>query len=121
MPARALAWLSRGALEQITGLCARALDPTWALDVAIYEYELQEIRDAIDAARHRGADVRIVYHAKRGDKQTEINEEHVADWPESQKKAQPHPGAAHAGGGAVRLDELHSQRRLPAGERHPHG
>ncbi len=87
MPARALAWLSRGALEQITGLCARALDPTWALDVAIYEYELQEIRDAIDAARHRGADVRIVYHAKRGDKQTEINEEHVADWPESQKKA----------------------------------
>ena len=60
MPPRALAWLSRGALEQITSFCARALDPTWALDIAIYEYELQEIRDAIDAARHRGADVRIV-------------------------------------------------------------
>jgi hypothetical protein len=87
MPARALAWLSRGALEQITGFCARALDPTWALDIAIYEYELQEIRDAIDAARHRGADVRIVYHAKPGDEQTEINEEHVAHWPEGQKKA----------------------------------
>ena len=38
------------------------------------EYELQEIRDAIVAARHRGADVRIVYHAKRGDEQAEINE-----------------------------------------------
>lgn len=87
MPPRALAWLARGALEQITSFCARALDPTWGLDIAIYEYELQEIRDAIDAARHRGADVRIVYHAKSGDEQTEINEEHVADWPESQKKA----------------------------------
>ena len=87
MPARALAWLSRGALEQITSFCSRALDPTWALDIAIYEYELQEIRDAIDAARHRGADVRIVYHAKPRDHQTELNEEHVAHWPESQKRA----------------------------------
>ena len=87
MPARALAWLSRGALEQITSFCSRALDPTWALDIAIYEYELQEIRDAIDAARHRGADVRIVYHAKPRDHQSELNEEHVAHWPESQKRA----------------------------------
>jgi hypothetical protein len=87
LPPRALAWLSRGALEQITGLCARALDPTWALDIAIYEYELQEIRDAIDAARHRGANVRIVYHAKEDDPQTAINEANVADWPAGQKHA----------------------------------
>ena len=40
LPPKALAWLSRGALEQITGFCQRALDPTWALDIAIYEYEL---------------------------------------------------------------------------------
>jgi hypothetical protein len=87
LPPKALAWLSRGALEQITGLCARALDPTWALDIAIYEYELQEIRDAIDAARHRGASVRIVYHAKQDDPQTAINEANVADWPAAQKHA----------------------------------
>lgn len=36
-PAGALAWLTRGVLEQITGFCARALDPTWTLDVAIYD------------------------------------------------------------------------------------
>jgi hypothetical protein len=87
LPAKVLAWLSRGALEQITGICARALDPTWALDVAIYEYELPEIRAAIDAARHRGADVRIVYHAKQDDPQTAINEANVADWPAAQKHA----------------------------------
>ncbi|HVF78897.1 MAG TPA: hypothetical protein VNA28_11415 [Solirubrobacteraceae bacterium] len=67
LPGEVLAWLSRGALEQITSFCARALDPTWALDIAIYEYELKEIRDAIDAARHLGADVRIVYHAAKDD------------------------------------------------------
>jgi hypothetical protein len=87
LPPKVLAWLSRGALEQITGICARALDPTWALDVAIYEYELPEIRDAIDAARHRGADVRIVYHAKDDDPQTAINEANVADWPAAQRHA----------------------------------
>ncbi|MDX6720111.1 MAG: hypothetical protein QOJ63_2365 [Solirubrobacteraceae bacterium] len=87
LPPKALAWLSRGALEQITGFCARALDPTWALDIAIYEYELQEIRDAIDAARDRGADVRIVYHAKPDDPQTAINEANVAAWPAAQKHA----------------------------------
>jgi hypothetical protein len=87
LPPKVLAWLSRGALEQITGICARALDPTWALDVAIYEYELPEIRDAIDAARHRGANVRIVYHAKSDDPQTAINEANVADWPAAQRHA----------------------------------
>jgi phosphatidylserine/phosphatidylglycerophosphate/cardiolipin synthase-like enzyme len=87
LPAKALAWLSRGALEQIVGFCARALDPTWALDIAIYEYELQDIRDAIDAARDRGADVRIVYHAKPDDPQTAINEANVAAWPAAQKHA----------------------------------
>jgi hypothetical protein len=87
MPPRALAWLSRGALEQITSFCARALDPTWALDIAIYEYELQEIRDAIDGARNRGADVRIVYHAKPKDPQTALNEANTADWQDAQKTA----------------------------------
>jgi len=87
LPADALAWLTRGVLEQITGFCARALDPTWALDVAIYEYELPEIRAALDAARARGADVRIVYHAEPGDEQTTINEANLAHWPAEHKRA----------------------------------
>jgi phosphatidylserine/phosphatidylglycerophosphate/cardiolipin synthase-like enzyme len=87
LPADALAWLTRGVLDQITGFCARALDPTWALDVAIYEYELPEIRAALDAARARGANVRIVYHAKPGDEQTTINETNLAHWPAEHKRA----------------------------------
>ena len=112
MPPRALAWLSRGALEQITGFCARALDPTWALDIAIYEYELQEIRDAIDAARHRGAEVRIVYHAKKDDHQSELNAEHVADWPESQKKARATSRICHDK--FMVLSRVHENERSPA-------
>ena len=112
MPPRALAWLSRGALEQITSFCARALDPTWALDVAIYEYELQEIRDAIDAARHRGADVRIVYHAKPDDEQTKLNEEHVADWPEGQKRARVTSRICHDK--FIVLSRVGNERRSPA-------
>ncbi len=112
MPPRALTWLSRGALEQITGFCARALDPTWALDIAIYEYELQEIRDAIDAARHRGADVRIVYHAKKGDPQTKFNEEHTAEWPESQKQARLTSRICHDK--FMVLSRVHGNQRSPA-------
>jgi hypothetical protein len=111
MPPRALAWLSRGALEQITSFCARALDPTWALDIAIYEYELQEIRDAIDAARHRGADVRIVYHAKPHDPQTVLNEENVADWAQSQKTARVTSRICH--------DKFIVLSRIDTGQRTP--
>ncbi len=86
LPDRALAWLSRGLLEQITGFCARAADATWALDVAIYEYELPAIIQAIHAARDRGAQVRIVYHAKAGDPQTSENEANLTDWPAALKR-----------------------------------
>jgi len=111
MPPRALAWLSRGALEQITSFCSRALDATWALDIAIYEYELQEIRDAIDAARHRGAEVRIVYHAKPDDHQTELNAEHVAHWPESQKRARVTSRICHDK--FIVLSRVNNERRAP--------
>lgn len=112
LPGEVLAWLSRGALEQITGLCQRALDPTWALDIAIYEYELQEIRDAIDAARNRGAEVRIVYHAAKDDHQTQLNEEHVADWPETHKRARLTSGICHDK--FIVLSRIDNEQRTPA-------
>ena len=112
LPAKARAWLSRGALEQITGFCSRALDPTWALDIAIYEYELQDIRDAIDAARNRGAQVRIVYHAKRDDPQTKINEENTADWPAEQKHARVTSRICHDK--FIVLSRIDEERRTPA-------
>jgi phosphatidylserine/phosphatidylglycerophosphate/cardiolipin synthase-like enzyme len=70
----ALEWLSRGALELLLSFIARAKDAGWALDVAIYEYELPAIAKAIAAAQHRGANVRLVYHAKTGDDQTTENQ-----------------------------------------------
>jgi hypothetical protein len=81
LPSDALAWLSRGLLEQINGFIARAADATWALDIAIYEYELPVIIESVGAALDRGAEVRIVYHAARGDKQTEENEKSLDGWP----------------------------------------
>src|SRR3954470_9018901 len=81
LPSEALAWLSRGVLEQINGFIARAADATWALDIAIYEYELPAIIDSVKAALARGADVRIVFHAAPGDTQTAENEKNLAGWP----------------------------------------
>lgn len=74
-------WLSRGVIEQILGFINRATDSTWALDIAIYEYELPDIVQAVEAAHARGGNVRIVYHAKTGDEQTLVNKENLANLP----------------------------------------
>lgn len=87
MPPRALAWLSRGLLEQITAICRRAVDPSWALDIAIYEYELPAIIEAVAGAYERGAQVRIVYHSKTGDPQTVENEKSLVGWPAETRRA----------------------------------
>jgi phosphatidylserine/phosphatidylglycerophosphate/cardiolipin synthase-like enzyme len=111
LPAKPAAWLSRGVLEQITGFCARALDPTWALDVGIYEYELKEIRDAIDAARARGANTRIIYHADPSDNQTKTNEANVADWPPDQKRARVTSSIFHDK--FIVLSRMEGDKRIP--------
>lgn len=86
LPAEALKWLTRGVLEQILGFIGRATDKTWALDVAIYEYELEEIVKAVKAADERGVDVRVVYHAKAKDLQTAENEHSLKGFPEEKVK-----------------------------------
>lgn len=111
LPPRALAWLSRGALEQVTGLCARALDPTWALDIAIYEYELPAIVEAIDAARERGVEVRVVYHAKPRDEQTVVNEKNLEGWPAEIKRARLTSKICHDK--FIVLSRIERQRRTP--------
>ena len=68
------AWLTRGALPQILGIIAAAKNSKWSLDIAIYEYEWQEIVDAVNAAAKRGVKIRLLYHAKTNDKQTKENE-----------------------------------------------
>jgi hypothetical protein len=74
MPAEAYEWLSRGALETITNFIGQANGPEWALDVVIYEYELPAIHAAVAAADRKGARIRVIYHAKKGDAQTAGNE-----------------------------------------------
>ncbi len=108
---RALAWLSRGVLEQITGLCGRAADPTWALDVCIYEYELPAIVEALDAARERGAEVRVVYHAKAKDEQTTLNEESLEGWPQECKRGRLTSRICHDK--FIVLSRIDGQRRTP--------
>ncbi|HSY18689.1 MAG TPA: phospholipase D-like domain-containing protein [Candidatus Acidoferrales bacterium] len=59
------AWLTRGVLPKILDTIARAKDATWALDIAIYEYEWHEIVEAVNAASQRGVQLRLIYHAKK--------------------------------------------------------
>lgn len=72
------AWLTRGVLPQILDIIGEAKDAKWALDIAIYEYEWHEIVEAVNAASKRGVQVRLVYHAKKNDKQTKENEDNAA-------------------------------------------
>ncbi|MEO8855819.1 MAG: phospholipase D-like domain-containing protein [Burkholderiaceae bacterium] len=85
-PAAPRDWLQHGLLDQVLAFLARAKGRTWALDIAIYEYELKAIFDAVDAARKRGAKVRVLYHAKAGDEQTTVNESHLKKIPASGKR-----------------------------------
>ena len=86
-PEKPRQWLEHGLLDTILAFIARAKDGTWALDVAIYEYELKAIVDAVNAAHARGASVRVIYHAKNGDEQTDQNEARLKKIPKSKKRA----------------------------------
>lgn len=86
-PAKPRDWLQHGLLDQILAFIARAKSKSWALDIAIYEYELQAIVHAVNAAHKRGVLVRVLYHSKAGDEQTAINEASLAKIPASKKRA----------------------------------
>ncbi len=71
------AWLARGVLQQILDTIAQAKDATWALDIAIYEYEWHEIVEAVNAASQRGVQLRLIYHAKKAANPTDKTEENA--------------------------------------------
>lgn len=85
-PAAPRDWLQNGLLDRLINFIARAADNTWALDIAIYEYELEAIVGAVDAAQSRGVQVRVLYHAKKGDHQTVQNEASLRNIPPAQKR-----------------------------------
>ncbi|MBU1140566.1 MAG: phospholipase [Proteobacteria bacterium] len=79
LPQRALDWLSRGLVEQIESFLAQADDERWAIDLAIYEYHLPRLHQAMVAAGKRGVKVRILYHAKEDDDATAENKHLLHD------------------------------------------
>ena len=87
LPPEAKDWLTRGVRDQITGFIGKATGAGFALDIAIYEYELSDIVDAVNHAADRGVDVRVVYHAKKDDEQTAENEGNLAHLSAAAKRA----------------------------------
>ena len=86
-PAAPRDWLQNGLLDRLLAFIARAKDSTWALDIAIYEYELKAIASAVRAAHRSGAQVRVLYHGKAGDEQTVQNEAALKSIPKAKKRA----------------------------------
>jgi phosphatidylserine/phosphatidylglycerophosphate/cardiolipin synthase-like enzyme len=85
-PDAARQWLENGLLGRLLGFIERAVDEQWALDIAIYEYQLQAIVDAVNAAFARGVTVRVLYHARPDDEDTTINEASLAALPLASKR-----------------------------------
>jgi len=79
-------WLENGLLARLLGFIERAVDDQWALDIAIYEYQLQAIIDAVNAAFARGVQVRVLYHARPDDEDSTINEASLAALPPASKR-----------------------------------
>lgn len=79
-------WLENGLLARLLGFIERAEDGRWALDIAIYEYQLQVIVDAVNAAFERGVKVRVLYHAQPDEDTTALNEASLEKIPAANKR-----------------------------------
>jgi phosphatidylserine/phosphatidylglycerophosphate/cardiolipin synthase-like enzyme len=60
----ALWWLSRGLEEAIVAFIGRAVDSTFAVHAAIYEFQKPDLLQALVRATKRGVDVKAVYHGR---------------------------------------------------------
>jgi hypothetical protein len=79
-------WLARGLDQKLRTFVRRANSRKWALDVAIYEIELEWLVDEILNAHELETKIRVVYHAKPGDSQTQENEEFLGSLPDGVKR-----------------------------------
>ncbi|MFT4064508.1 phospholipase D-like domain-containing protein [Paraburkholderia sp.] len=72
-------WLSRGLLEAITRFIGKAADHTFALRVAIYEFQWPAVLDALKSATARGVDVKVIFDAIENAKEDPVakNEEAI--------------------------------------------
>jgi phosphatidylserine/phosphatidylglycerophosphate/cardiolipin synthase-like enzyme len=58
-------WLSRGLEEAMLGFIAQATGPEYSIRAALYELTYLPVVQAFVDAMERGADVKVVHHAKR--------------------------------------------------------
>ncbi|MGG2019479.1 phospholipase D-like domain-containing protein [Pseudomonas sp. S8] len=110
-PGAARLWLENGLLERLLGFIERAVDAQWALDIAIYEYQLQAIIDAVNAAFARGVQVRVLYHAQPDDPDTTLNEANLAQLPAANKRGRVTHNIFH--------DKFIVLSRVDVGQRQP--
>jgi phosphatidylserine/phosphatidylglycerophosphate/cardiolipin synthase-like enzyme len=61
----AYAWLSRGLEEALLAFLAAARGERWGLRAAVYEFDHDPVLQAFKEAHERGADVKIVYDARK--------------------------------------------------------
>ncbi|WCM18700.1 phospholipase D-like domain-containing protein [Paraburkholderia bryophila] len=75
----AYAWLSRGLLEAITGFVAKAVDQSFGIRLAIYEFQWPAILSALHAAAGRGVSVSVIFDAIENAKEDPVrkNEEAI--------------------------------------------
>jgi phosphatidylserine/phosphatidylglycerophosphate/cardiolipin synthase-like enzyme len=60
----ALWWLSRGLEEALIGFIGQAVDGTYAVHAAIYEFQKPTLLEALTRAAGRGVDVKVAFHAR---------------------------------------------------------
>ena len=65
-PKEAFEWLSRGLEEAILGFISKANSPHYALRAAVYEFSYEPVLKALKDAASHGADVKIIYDARKG-------------------------------------------------------
>jgi hypothetical protein len=61
----AFAWLSRGLYEATEAFIESAVDSTYQLRVAAYEFHYKPVLQALKAAKSRGADVKVVFDNRK--------------------------------------------------------
>jgi len=57
-------WLSRGLQEAVIAFIGRAVDSTFAVHAAIYEFQKPDLLQTLVQATKRGVDVQAVYHGR---------------------------------------------------------
>lgn len=76
--AAAMAWLSRGLHEALCAFITTEASPRLVLRAAAYEFTEPSVLAAFAQAHAQGADVKIIYHDKPGDEQSDLNNQAIS-------------------------------------------